>query len=76
MIKRQNVHSTERAHLASYDSLHLFIRRNWCAGQVWVGVADTLRAGQVQAAWAASCSGYGGVLHRHLIGLRTSCSQT
>lgn len=45
-----------KTHLAPYDPLHLFVRRNWCAGQVWVGVADTFGAGQMKAAWAGCCS--------------------
>lgn len=56
LIKTTNFKRIGGTHLAPYDPLHLLIRRNWCAGQVRVGVADTLGAGQVQAAWAGCCS--------------------
>lgn len=43
------------SNLASYNPLHLLVRRNWRAGQVWVGVADALGSRQMQAAWAGRC---------------------
>ena len=63
---------TAAAHLAPYDPLHLFIRSNWSAGQVRVGVADALGAGQEEAARPARCPRHGGVLHRHVVGMRAS----
>lgn len=43
------------AYLAPHDPLHLLIRRNWCASQVWVGVANAFGTGQVQTAWPRCC---------------------
>lgn len=71
---QQKYHCDGSAHLAAYDPLHFLIRGHGAAGQVRVGVADALGTGQVQTAGTSRRSGYGGVLHGHLVGLGASCS--
>ena len=62
------------AHLAADDPLHLLVRGGRAGGEVGVGVADALGAGQVQAAGPAAGPGQRGVLDGQLVGRRARCS--